>query len=136
MIRYANLDDLNTIKVYDSHISEEELINAINLKRVLVMFENNKFLGWLRYNLFWDNIPFMNMLYFLEDERNKGNGSKMISFWEKEMKDKGYKFVMTSTLSNEQAQFFYRKHDYIDIGSLILPQEPLEIIFYKNIICK
>ncbi len=132
MIRYANLDDLDTIKVYDSHINEEELINAINLKRVLVMFENNKFVGWLRYNLFWDNIPFMNMLYFLEDERNKGNGSKMISFWEKEMKDKGYKSVMTSTLSNEQAQFFYRKHGYIDSGSLILPQEPLEIIFYKN----
>ncbi len=74
MIRYANLDDLDTIKVYDLHISEEELINALNLKRVLVMFENNKFVGWLRYNLFWDNIPFMNMLYFLEDERNKANG--------------------------------------------------------------
>lgn len=133
MIRYANLEDLDLLKKYDSHISENELINAINLKRVLIMFENNKFVGWLRYNLFWDNIPFMNMLYFLEDERNKGYGSIMISFWEKEMKEKGYDFVLTSTLSNEQAQFFYRKHGYIDNGSLILPQEPLEIIFYKKI---
>lgn len=133
MIRYANLEDLDILTKYDKHITKEEIINSINLKRIIVMFENNKFVGWLRYNLFWDNTPFLNMLYFLEDERNKGYGSEMISFWEKEMKEKGYCFVMTSTQSNEQAQFFYRKHHYIDSGSLILPQEPLEIMFYKKI---
>lgn len=128
MIRYANIDDLEVLSKYDKHLSREELKKSINLNRILVMYEKNKFIGWLRYNLFWDNTPFMNMLYFLEDERNKGYGSIMISFWEKEMKEKGYDFVLTSTLSNEQAQFFYRKHGYIDNGSLILPQEPLEII--------
>ena len=133
MIRYAEIEDKEILKLYDKHINEEELNNLIKLKRILVMYENGKFIGWLRYNLFWDNIPFMNMLYFLESERNKGYGSKIISFWENEMKKKGYNFVMTSTQSNEQAQFFYRKHNYIDSGSLLLPGEPLEIIFYKQI---
>lgn len=133
MIRYANLEDIESLKLYDKHISEEELNNSINLKRIIVMYEGNKFIGWLRYNLFWDNIPFMNMLYFLENERNKGYGSQIITFWEKEMKEKGYNYIMTSTQSNEQAQFFYRKHNYIDNGALLLPGEPLEIIFYKKI---
>ena len=44
-----------------------------------------------------------------------------------------YHLVMTSTISNENAQNFYRKLKYIDAGSLLLPNEPLEIIFIKNI---
>ncbi|MBR2704874.1 MAG: GNAT family N-acetyltransferase [Clostridia bacterium] len=133
MIRYAELSDLDIISQYDKHISKTELGNSIGLKRVLVMIENEKFVGWMRYNLFWDNTPFMNMLYFLEGERGKGYGSQMIEFWENEMKMQGYDAVLTSTQSNEEAQHFYRKHGYLDSGSLTLPGEPLEILFYKKL---
>lgn len=98
------------------------------------MFNGESFIGWLRFNLFWDNIPFMNMLYFLEDYREKGYGSQLVSFWEQEMKKSKYNIVLTSTKSNEQAQFFYRRIGYVDCGSLLLPNEPLEIILLKNIV--
>ena len=78
----------------------------------------------------------MNMLYMLEDYRGKGYGKQLVGFWEKEMLKNGYKMVMTSTLSNEDAQFFYRKNGYVDCGSLLLPKEPLEIIMLKNLIEK
>ena len=133
MIRYAEQNDFELINQYDKHISKEELQNQISLKRVLVMFEKERFVGWMRFNLFWDNTPFMNMLYFLEGERGKGYGSKMVEFWEDEMQSLGYKAVLTSTQSDEQGQYFYRKHGYIDSGSLTLPGEPLEIIFYKKL---
>lgn len=133
MIRYANENDIEIISKYDKHISKEELVNIIKLKRVIVMYEDNKFVGWLRYNLFWDNIPFMNMLYLLDNERGKGKGSRLVIFWENEMKQKNYEFVLTSTQSNEEAQFFYRKIGYVDSGALLLPNEPLEIIFYKKL---
>lgn len=133
MLRYAKLDDLEMISKYDKHIAKSELQNQISLKRVIVMFEEDRFIGWMRFNLFWDNTPFMNMLYFLEGERGKGYGGKMISFWEEEMRKQGYDTVLTSTQSDEQGQHFYRKHGYIDGGSLTLPGEPLEIIFYKKL---
>lgn len=133
MIRYANENDVEIISKYDKHISKEELENIIRLQRVIVMFEDNTFVGWLRYNLFWDNTPFMNMLYLLDNEREKGKGSQLVAFWENEMKNKKYEFVLTSTQSNEEAQFFYRKLGYIDSGSLLLPNEPLEIILYKKL---
>ena len=44
------------------------------------MYEDDKFVGWLRYNLFWDNTPFMNMLYLLDNERGKRNGSRLVIF--------------------------------------------------------
>ncbi len=133
MIRYADKNDFELLSKYDKHICEKELRNCIKEKRILIMFNDNIFVGWLRFNLFWDHIPFMNMLYLLENYRRKGYGSQLVSFWEKEMLKSKYKMILTSTQSNEQAQFFYRKIGYVDCGSLLLPDEPLEIILLKNL---
>ena len=132
-IRYAKSDDIEIISEYDGHISKEELKNSIAMKRLILLFIDGKFEGWLRFNLFWDNIPFMNLLFILEGKRGKGFGKKLVEFWEHEMSKQGYKFVLTSTQSDEEAQFFYRKLGYTDKGALVLPDEPLEIILYKNV---
>lgn len=132
-IRIANKSDLSILVYYDKHISEDELAYSMMRERILIIEENNHLIGWLRYNLFWDNTPFMNMLYILEDYRGKRYGKVLTLFWEGQMKRLGYELVMTSTLSNEGAQHFYRKLGYRDAGSLLLPQEPLEIIFIKSI---
>ncbi len=133
MIRYANENDFNSLKKYDIHINEGELLRCIKDKRVLIMFNNEIFVGWLRFNLFWDNTPFINMLFILEKYRKMGLGKQLINYWEKEMLDKGYAIVLTSTLSNENGQFFYRKNGYIDCGSLLLQGQSLEIIFFKEL---
>ena len=133
MIRYANRADFDMLKTYDKHICESELRNVINSNRILLIYNNDAFLGWLRFNLFWDNTPFMNMLFILEQHRGKGYGKQLLNYWETEMRGNNYHMVMTSTLSSEQAQFFYRKNGYIDCGSLLLPGEPLEIILHKNL---
>ena len=132
-IRYAGPSDIEMISEYDEHLSKEELKNAIALKRIILLFIDGRFEGWLRFNLFWDNIPFMNLLFILEEQRGRGYGRELVGFWEREMKAQGYRFVMTSTQSDEEAQFFYRKLGYTDRGALVLPDEPLEIIFYKNV---
>ena len=132
-IRYAESGDSELISEYDEDVSREELKNAIAMKRIILLFIDGKFEGWLRFNLFWDNIPFMNLLYILEGQRGKGYGKKLVEFWEHEMAEQGYEFVLTSTQSNEEGQFFYRKLGYTDRGALVLPDEPLEIIFYKKL---
>ena len=133
MIRYANANDVDTLLKYDSHVSKEELENIIKLNRVYMIFEDSEFVGWLRYNLFWDNTPFMNMLFMLDGYRGKGYGKILMNYWESEMKNNGYDFVLTSTQSDEQGQFFYRKNGYKDVGNLILPGEVSEIILYKKL---
>lgn len=40
---------------------------------------------------------------------------------------------MTSTQSDETAQHFYRKLGYVESGSLLFENEPLEIIFRKSL---
>lgn len=133
MIRYAEQRDWEKLCQLDHHVSREELANLIALKRVIVLTEGAAFIGWLRFNLFWDNTPFMNLLYLLEDWRGQGYGGQLTSFWEDEMKTLGFDQVLTSSLADERSQFFYRRHGYVDCGSLLLPGEPLEIIFRKEI---
>ncbi len=133
MIRYADKGDFEILRKYDAHIAEHELQNSINARHILVLYENGGFVGWLRFNLFWDNVPFMNMLFVLENYRGKGHGGALVDYWEKEMLKNGFKMLMTSTLSNERAQFFYRKKGYADCGGLLLPHEPLEIVMLKEL---
>lgn len=132
-ITHATLSDYETLVNNDKHISKEELRNLILSKRVLIAKQEGSLRGWLRYNLFWDNIPFMNMLYVIEGYRSQRIGQALVSMWEELMRAEGYKFVLTSSQSNEQGQFFYRKNGYIDCGSLLLKDEPLEIFFRKDL---
>lgn len=133
-IEYATEAHYQYIYDNDKHISEELIVTKIRDKEIMVISDvQDKNIGWLRYGYFWDNTPFMNMLYIHEEYRYKGLGKELVQFWENEMKSKGYNLVMTSTLSNEQAQHFYRKLGYSDCGSLLLEDEPLEIIFSKKI---
>ena len=133
-IEYGSEVNFQFILDNDRHVSKELIENKLKEKEIIIAKdEDNKIIGWLRYSYFWDNTPFMNMLYINANYRNKGIGKELVLFWEKEMKKKGYKFLMTSTLSNEDAQHFYRKLGYKDSGSLLLPNEPLEIIFIKKL---
>jgi ribosomal protein S18 acetylase RimI-like enzyme len=133
-IEYASETQYQYIIDNDKHISKELIQTKIKAEEIIIVKDvDNKNIGWLRYNYFWDNTPFMNMLYLHKDYRYKGIGKELVEFWESEMKYKGYDLVMTSTLSNEEAQHFYRKLGYKDSGSLLLENEPLEIIFTKKI---
>lgn len=133
-VRKAERRDLDFLLMHDKHIASQELQSLIVRGRMLALETENGILGWLRWNLFWDNTPFMTMLYLLEGARGQGYGRQLVSHWEALMKAQGYSLVMTSTQSDETAQHFYRKLGYVDSGALLLPAEPLEIIFTKKLL--
>ena len=133
-IQYAESDDYLWLKEHDVHISEKILVNKIKNMEVFVVKNDCKIIGWLRYNLFWDSIPFMNMICVLEDYWKMGIGKNLVKYWENVMIKNGYKNVLTSTQSNEEAQHFYRKLGYKEIGGLKYFDDPYEIIFQKVLI--
>lgn len=132
-MRVANIDDIEIIDLNDKHISKEEIKNIIKLKKIYILEEKNDFIGWIRYNLFWDKTPFMNMIYILDEYRGQGFGRVAIEFWEQEMRKLGYKTVLTSTASNEYAQHFYNKLGYKTIGGFTLGEDPFEIMLSKEL---
>lgn len=110
----------------DKHLSEKEFEFKIRDKRGYVISENENHIGIMRYNLFWDAIPFLTLIYFSKPNRGKGFGKQAMLYWENEMRELGYKMVMTSTRVDEGAQHFYRKLGYMDKGALFLDNTPFE----------
>ena len=133
-INYAIEEDYDYIVKRDKHILEGLVKRKITEKEIFIFRnEQNQYIGWMRYNYFWDNTPFMNMIWIDEPYRSQGIGKEAVLYWEALMKEKGFGLVMTSTLANEAAQHFYRKLGYKDAGCLLLENEPLEIILTKTI---
>lgn len=131
-IAFANDLDYEYIKGRDHHISENLISAKIKGKEIYIIRNpDGRNIGWMRYGYFWDNIPFMNMIWIEEEFRDKGVGNKVVLFWEEQMKQKGFNMVMTSTQADEGAQHFYRKLGYQDAGCLLLDTQPLEIFLTK-----
>jgi ribosomal protein S18 acetylase RimI-like enzyme len=127
--------DYGYLHEHDRHISQSLLLQKMKNQEIYILRnEDESIIGWMRYGYFWDNTPFMNMIWISEPFRGKGLGTQAVLFWENEMQRKGFALVMTSTLSNERAQHFYRKLGYRDAGCLLLENEPLEIIMTKKML--
>lgn len=131
-IRLAEECDLEILLQNDKHVSAEILKKKIADKNILVAEACGEFAGWLRYNFFWDEIPFMNMLFVTEKLRGKGIGAGLVREWEKLMSEQGYKILLTSTQADEYAQHFYRKLGYRDLGGFVPFGEEYEIILGKR----
>lgn len=131
-IKLAEESDLEILSRNDKHISAEILKKKISDKNILIAEADGEFVGWLRYNLFWDEIPFMNMLFVLEKFRGIGIGGKLVREWERLMSQQGHKMLLTSTQANECAQHFYRKQGYKDLGGFTPFGEEYEIILGKQ----
>lgn len=132
-IRTAQPDDLPALSRLDRHIAPRELENSVRLGRVYVAEEGGEPVGWLRWNLFWDNTPFMNLLFVLPGRRGEGLGRALTAHWEEQMREAGYGAVMTSTQASEYAQHFYAGLGYAAVGGFLPPGEEYELIFCKQL---
>lgn len=136
-IRYVKSEDKEFWYGLDKHLPEREFINKVSNKRGYILLDDNKPIGLLRYNLFWDNTPFCTMLFIDRNYQRKGYGKKLMEHWENDMKLQGYGMLLTSTQVDEEAQHFYRKLGYKDCGGFIIDvpeyEQPMEMFLIKGI---
>lgn len=134
-IRYVEKADKEFWYSLDRHLPEAEFFKKVTDKRGYVVLDEEKPIGIMRFNMFWDNTPFLTLIYIDSSYHKQGYGRKAMEYWEKEMAKEGYKFIMTSTQVDENAQHFYRKLGYKDCGCLVLDipgfEQPLEMFMAK-----
>jgi len=134
-ITYAEDRDWDYLVKNDDHVRPEVLRRLIDNGQVIVLRDGDQTIGWLRFDFFWDMIPFMSMFAIEEEYRCQGLGTQVAHFWEAEMKKQGYEMLLTSTQVNERAQHLYRRLGYKDCGGLVLPlyDEPMELFLVKTL---
>ena len=129
-IRLATCDDKQQIIQYDSHVPLDLLSQCIQNGQVYVLCHGERILGVLRYSLFWQTIPFLDLIYIDEVCRGKGWGRQMMASWERAMGERGYKYVMLSTQADETAKDFYEKLGYRRIGAFLPPEQDADELMY------
>ncbi len=136
-IRYMQLCDKEPWYRLDRHLPEEEFLNKVRDKKGYVLLKDNALIGLLRYNLFWDNIPFCTLLFIDRNYQKQGYGKRLMEHWENDMKAQGYGMLLTSTQVDEEAQHFYRKLGYKDCGGIVIDipryKQPMELFLSKEI---
>ena len=136
-IRPVQMKDKEFWYSLDKHLPESEFDKKVRDNRGYVLLQNGEPVGILRYNLFWDNVPFCTLLYIKWEQQRRGFGKKLMQYWERDMKLQGYTFLLTSTREDENAQYFYRKLGYKDCGGLTVDvpgyEQPMEIFLRKVI---
>ena len=105
-LRWANPKDVDRLAALDRHLSPGQLAQAVEQGRVLTAWDGQVLAGWLRYGWFWDNTPFLNLLFVQKEYRGQGWGNLLLRRWEEEMKRQGFSVLLTSTQAQEQSQHF------------------------------
>lgn len=134
-LRAASPDDAALWKKFDRHLSQDAFERKVREEMAWILYVDDTPAGVLRWGMFWDTIPFLNLIFLDEKYRRMGLGRWAMYFWESWMKQQGYGFIMVSTQVDEQAQHFYRKLGYRDMGAIAMDfpgyQQPLEMFLGK-----
>ena len=119
----------------DDHLSAAEFERKARDGQGYVLREDGEPAALMRWNLFWDLIPFCTLLYVREGCRGRGLGRALMERWEADMRALGHGMVLTSTQVDEDAQHFYRKLGYRDCGGLTMDipgyEQPMELFMAK-----
>lgn len=131
-IRTAVPADLDGIRRYDCHISSARLADCVHRGLVNVLAADGRIVGVLRWNLFWQSLPFLDLLFLDDAFRNRGWGTKMMAHWEIAMGSQGFTDVLLSTQEDETAKFFYEKLGYTRCGSFLPPDQDVPELIYRK----
>ena len=136
-IRFITTEDKPFWYSIDKHLPEKEFYKKIRDNQGYILIVDDKPVGLLRYNLFWDNTPFCTLIYIEEQHQKQGWGRLLMTHWEQDMRKQGYGMVLTSTQVDEDAQHFYRKLGYKDCGGLTVDvpgyEQPMELFMVKQL---
>ena len=136
-IRYAEAADEAFWRRLDRHLPADGFSEKVRTETAYVLTLDGEPIGLMRYNLFWDSIPFCTLLYIDPAHQRQGYGRRLMAHWEADMRARGYDMVLTSTQSDEEAQHFYRALGYKDCGGLLIDlpghAQPTELFLVKAI---
>ena len=132
-IRTAVPADLDGIRNYDRHIPASRLEDCIRRRQVDVLVDDGGTIrGVLRWNLFWQSLPFLDLIYLDDSLRGQGWGTEMMDLWEINMAEQGFRHALLSTQEDETSKFFYEKLGYHLCGDFLPPDQDARELLYRK----
>jgi ribosomal protein S18 acetylase RimI-like enzyme len=133
MLRAATERDFAFLRALSACPDDEKLRAQIRDGRLRIIESAGEPVGFIKFYVLWEMLPFIEVLVVREDRRRRGIGRDAVRSWEREMAGRSFRRVITSTQADETAQEFWRRIGYRDCGSLMLPGWPAELFLFHDI---
>ncbi|MHB8513148.1 MAG: GNAT family N-acetyltransferase [Actinomycetota bacterium] len=125
IIRNATEDDFELLKVLDeefagtgvplwSLVNEDAMRTKISSKMLLLAEDDHKLIGYLMWTLFWGR-PFIEFIRLLPEHRNKRIGTEMLEVLVKDVSERGYTMLWSST-ENPNALRWHERNGFKPVG--------------------
>ena len=133
MLRVAQETDFDFFKMLSREPTEEQLWAQIRQGRLRVIESDEGAIGFIKFCVLWEFLPFMEVIIVRQDCRRRGLGTRAVRDWEREMANRSFRRTIISTQATETAQEFWLKIGYHECGSFTLPGQPTELFMYRDI---
>ena len=133
MLRTATERDFSFLRAFSAGPNDEMLRAQIRDGRLRIIESTGEPVGFLKFYVLWEVLPFIEVLMVREDWRRRGIGRDAVRSWEREMAAHSFQRALISTQADETAQEFWRRIGYRDCGALTLPGKPAELFMFYDI---
>jgi L-amino acid N-acyltransferase YncA len=123
-------------RALDQRVSNPDILSAsIVAGRVAVALDGDQIVGYVRWQWFWDDIPYCVLARIKPSHHRRGVGRALYQYVEADLRGRGARFWLSSTEEqNERSLRFHRALGFRLIGALSdLGQEQRELFMRKDL---
>jgi ribosomal protein S18 acetylase RimI-like enzyme len=108
-VRKADSSDISFVML-DECISLERLQEKIPHGEVVVATRDGERVGYARVDFWWSSVPYLSMIWVLEEHRGHGVGRALLSHVESDLQFAGYVALYSSSDANEPEPQAWHRH--------------------------
>lgn len=135
-VRYGITADFAWLQEHDNTVGSHWIRRCLDNNEYVLALDEAGRSGFLRFSLFWGTIPYMDLIRVSESRRRKGIGTALFDFWEREMRNRGAKVLLTSAMVSELSpQRWHRRNGFRECGQLTFGrhQSTPELFFIRDL---
>jgi ribosomal protein S18 acetylase RimI-like enzyme len=118
-ISKATLNQFEECRRWDQFNRDQVLREKIERGFIYLAYFDSDCLGYLRWDFFWNRLPYLCLIVVKKEQRGRGVGQQLLTKWMEDLKQKEYKFCLSSSQENEPpAVEWHLKQGFREIGRL------------------
>jgi GNAT superfamily N-acetyltransferase len=115
-VRLATPDDLAFVS-RDGQLPSERVARMIADGQVYLATRDAQRAGYARVDYLWSKIPYLALIWVLEDHRRRGVGRTLLAAIERDARGVGHEFLYSSSQADEPTpQAWHRRMGFIECG--------------------
>jgi N-acetylglutamate synthase-like GNAT family acetyltransferase len=136
-VRFANQTDLDGCIALDHPTMPTEVIKRkVEQREIIVAERAGRLVGYLRFEYLWSVVPYVALIWVVEDQRQRGIGRAMLRYLENVLRQQGHTALYSSSQANEpEPQAWHRHVGFKECGFITGINEGGigEVFFRKNL---